>query len=154
METAMETSRGFVNGENGSVMVIALVVLALLTIIGISATRISQLELGMSANWSLQKEAFYAADSAGNYVARSPELYGTDNITAGSPKAFKSASGLLGPRQSFDGTVQYLGASTPPRGSGFETTTFKAYRYKMQGNGYGPSGARAAVEVGFYRIGF
>ncbi len=141
-------------GETGSILVVALVVLALLTVIGIAATQVSELELGMSANWNFQKEAFYAAESAGNYVARSPELYGTENITVGIPKTFKSASGLLGPGQSFDGTVEYLRATTPPRGSGFETGTFRAHRYKMLSNGYGPSSAKAAVEVGFYRVGF
>jgi len=141
-------------GEAGSILVVALVVLALLTIIGIAATQTSELELGMSANWNFQKKAFYAAESAGSYVSRSPELYGTENLAVGIPKTFQSASGLLGPDQSFDGTVEYLGASTPPRGSGFETGTFRAHRYRMVGNGYGPSGAKAAVEVGFYRVGF
>jgi PilX N-terminal len=140
--------------ESGSILVVALIVLVLLTVIGIAATQVSELELGMSANWNFEKKAFYAAESAGNFVARSPGLYGTDNMTVGTPKTFQSATGLLGPDQSFDGTVEYLGASTPPRGSGFETNTFRVYRYRMLSNGYGPSGAKAAVEVGFYRIGF
>jgi PilX N-terminal len=140
--------------ENGSVMVVALVVLTLLTIIGIAATQLSESELRMAANWRFQKEAFYAAESAVSYVVRSPKLYDQSNMSGSIPKTFKSASALPGPNHSFDGTVQYLGASPPPRGSGFETGTFKVHRYKMQSNGYGPSNARVAVEVGFYRIGF
>jgi len=140
--------------EEGSVLVIALIVLALLTIIGIAATQMSETELGMAANWKFQKEAFYAAESAGSYVARSPEFYDTDNISVANPKTFSSSPGLLGPDQSFDGTVQYLGASAAPRGSGFETGMFRAHRYKMQCIGHGPSGARAAIEIGFYRVGF
>jgi uncharacterized protein (UPF0333 family) len=155
MEKAMDTSSGrFAKRENGSVLVVALVVLALLTIIGIAATQMSESELGMAANWRFQKQAFYAAESASGYVARSPELYDNENMSASTPKAFSSPVGLLGNKQSFDGTVEYLGASAVPRGSGFETGQFKAHRYKMQCNGYGPSGAKAAIEMGFYRLGF
>jgi len=150
----METSRRFVYNENGSVLVVALVVLMLLTIIGIAATQMSESELGMAANWRFQREAFYAAESAGGYVARSPELYDNENMSTGTPKTFSSPTGLLGNKQSFDGTVEYLGASAVPRGSGFETGQFKAHRYKMQCNGYGPSGAKAIIEIGFYRLGF
>ncbi|MFZ0448652.1 MAG: pilus assembly PilX N-terminal domain-containing protein [Desulfatiglandaceae bacterium] len=140
--------------EQGSVMVIALVVLALLTIIGIAASQLSESELGMAANWRLQKEAFYAAESAGGYVTRSPNLYDNENMSGSAPKTFSSPGGVLGPGQSFDGTVQYLGASAAPRGSGFEVGAFKAHRYKMICNGHGPSGARRSLEIGFYRLGF
>jgi hypothetical protein len=154
MERTMTISCGFADRETGSVLVVALVVLMLLTIVGIAATQMSESELSMAGNWRFQREAFYAAESASGYVARSPELYDNQNITAGTPRSFSSPEGLLGHKQSFDGTVEYLGASAAPRGSGFEVGRFKAYRYKMLCNGYGPSGARALIEVGFYRLGF
>ena len=150
----MEKPGGFVNEQNGSVLVVALVVLVLLTTIGIAATQMSESELGMAANWKFQKQAFYAAESASGYVVRSPELYDNENMSAGTPKTFSSPARLLGNKQSFDGTVEYLGASAVPRGSGFETGQFKAHRYKMQCTGYGPSGAKATIEIGFYRLGF
>jgi hypothetical protein len=154
MERTMTDSCGIAAGERGSVLVVALVVLALLTVVGIAATQMSGSELSMAANWKFQRQAFYAAESASGYVARTPDLYGNGNITAGTPRSFSSPEGLLGPKQSFDGTVEYLGASAAPRGSGFEVGRFKAHRYKMLCNGYGPSGARARIEVGFYRLGF
>ena len=154
MERAMKTCRCFLNNKDGSVLVVALVILALLTIIGIAASQMSESELGMAANWRFQKQAFYAAEAAGGYVARSPELYDNENMSPGSPKAFSSPEGLLGEKQSFEGTVEYLGASAVPRGSGFEIGQFKAHRYRMQCKGYGPSGAKATIEIGFYRLGY
>jgi hypothetical protein len=154
MERTMNNTRKFTSTEEGSVLVVALVVLVLLTIIGIAATQMSESELGMAGNWKFQREAFYAAESASGYVARSPELYDNGNMAAGIPESFSSPEGLLGHTQSFDGTVQYLGASSVPRGSGFEAGQFKAHRYKMQCNGYGPSGAKTVIEIGFYRLGF
>jgi len=51
------------SGEQGSVMVVALVILVLLTIIGISATTTTNIETQIAGNEKVQKIAFYAADS-------------------------------------------------------------------------------------------
>ena len=150
----MGTSHEFSDKEHGSVLVVALVVLVLLTIIGIAATQMSESELGMAGNWKAQRQAFYAAEAAGSYGARSPELYDNTNMATGSPKDFSSPTGLLGNKQSFEGTVEYLGNGDVPRGSGFETGQFKAHRYRMECIGHGPSGAKATVEIGFYRLGY
>ena len=143
-----------VHKEEGSVLVVALVVLALLTILGMAASRLSETELGMAAGWKSQKQAFYAAEAAGSYAARSPGLYDQTNMVTGAPKVFSSPSGLLGKGQSFTGSVEYLGHSDVPRGSGFEAGRFRAYRYKIQCVGQGPSGAKANVEIGCYRLGY
>ncbi|MBW2024600.1 MAG: hypothetical protein JRI90_04260 [Deltaproteobacteria bacterium] len=125
--------------NKGSVLIIALFVLALSTIIGMIVVKMSNIELKASANLTHSKMAFYAAESARSFVAQTPDLYGPDNLTPSNP---------------FDGYVQYLGMSEVPRGSGFEVGTFKAYRYKMVCNGYGPSGAKSQIEAGFYRVGY
>ncbi|MBN1626081.1 MAG: hypothetical protein JW944_06105 [Deltaproteobacteria bacterium] len=51
------------SGEQGSVMVVALVILVLLTIIGISATTTTNIETQIAGNEKVQKIAFYTADS-------------------------------------------------------------------------------------------
>ena len=154
MERTMTDSCGIAARERGSVLVVALVVLALLTVVGIAATQMSGSELSMAANWKFQRQAFYAAESASGYVARTPDLYGNGNITAGTPRSFSSPEGLLGPKQSFDGTVEYLGASTSPRGSGFEVGKFYSHKYQINSTGFAPRSSKSEVEVGFYRIGF
>ena len=53
--------------EQGSVMVVALLMLSLLTIIGISAAKTSGIETQIAANEKFHKTAFYNADS-GIYV--------------------------------------------------------------------------------------
>ncbi len=142
------------NRHEGSILIIALLILALSTIIGMIVVKMSNIELRASANLTHSKMAFYAAESARSFVAQTPDLYGPHNLTPSNPKTFQSPVGALGPKQSFDGYVQYLGMSEVPRGSGFEVGTFKAYRYKMVCNGYGPSGAKSQIEAGFYRVGY
>ena len=145
--------------EDGSVLVVALLILVLLTIIGISAMSTTNVELKISGNEKSYKMALYAAEAARGYVEKTPELYGPDNITLGAGLNFpdkdnSSAVVQLSSKQSFGGTVEYLGFSAPPRGSGTQVGTFKAHNYKMTCKGYGPSNAESQIEAGFYRIRF
>lgn len=145
--------------EQGSVMVIALLILVLLTIIGISATTTSQIEIQNSGNKKFHKTAFYSAEAARAYVVASPDLYGNDNITAGSYLCFPnnddpSEDFSLCSSQSFNGEVEYLNSSAPPRGSGYQVGKFKAHNYEMRCSGTGPNNAASQIGAGFYRIGY
>lgn len=145
--------------EKGSILLVALIMLALLSLIGIAATRTTSMELQIAGNEKFQKIAFYTADSARGYVARSPALYGANNIEAGQSLYFPdnanhSTTFSLGDSQEFNGNVEYLGSFNAPRGSGFEAGKFQAHKYRMTCNGFGPSDSVKQIETGFYRIGF
>ena len=145
--------------EGGSVMVVAILILALLTIIGIAAMSTTNIELKISGNEKSYKMALYAAEAARGYVAKTPELYGPDNMTVGEGLNFPDENDplevvRLSSKQSFGGTVEYLGFSEPLRGSGTQVGTFKAHKYKMTCKGYGPAKAESQIEAGFYRLGF
>lgn len=155
----MQSFYNIKSSEEGSILVVALVILVLLTVIGISASRTTNTELLIAGNEKLHKIAFYSAEAGRGYVARQSSLYGTDNITEGGKLYFPNNSipsqkYALDSTQSFNGNVEYLGSFSVPRGKGFEAGKFKAHRYKMTCNGYGPSNAESNVETGFYRIGF
>ena len=145
--------------EDGSVMVLAILILALLTIIGIAAMSTTNVELKISGNEKSYKMALYAAEAARGYVEKTPELYGPDNMTVGQGLNFPDENDpsvvvRLSSAQSFGGTVEYLGFSAAPRGSGTQVGTFKAHKYKMTCEGYGPARAESQIEAGFYRMGF
>ena len=57
------------NKDDGSVMVAALLILVLLTIIGISATTMSNSELNITTNMQLHKTAFFTAESGWHVMA-------------------------------------------------------------------------------------
>ena len=59
MDSAVKTR----SGENGSVLVVALMILVLLTVMGISATKTSEIEIQIAGNEQFHKVAFYNADS-------------------------------------------------------------------------------------------
>ncbi len=58
----MKKSPNIINNEKGSLMVIAIVILALLTIVGLSITTTTSIELQIAGNDKLYKRAFYTAD--------------------------------------------------------------------------------------------
>ena len=145
--------------EDGFVLVIALIMMGLLILLGISASTTTEIEIQIAGNERSHGIAFYAAEAAGAYVAGSPDLYGADNIT---PEGFisfpddgdASARYALGSTKSLNGDVEYLGSSAPPRGSGYAVGKFKSHNYRMTCNGYRSPDSESQILAGFYRIGF
>ena len=145
--------------KKGSASVIALILLALLTLLGIAVTTTSSIEVQIAGNELRQKLAFFSAESAKGWVVWSPDLYGSNNITAGSPlffpnNAVPSEVQTLNSNQSFNGSVEYDSSGDPPRGSGYEADTYQAHSYIMTCNGHSSNNTEMQVEIGFYRIGF
>ena len=125
--------------EEGSVIVVALIIMVLLLIMGISATNMSSIESQILRNTIIQKQAFYGAEAAREYVPPHTALYFGANTTVDAGVNFPGPGTdekiSIG-SQSFNGTVTYRGSSQPPRGSGTEAGKFKAHRYEITGNGY------------------
>jgi len=155
------------NNEKGSVMALTVVLLVLLTILGVAVLTSSSIDTQIAGNELRHKLAFYAAESATAYVTWSPDLYGPDNITAGTPHYFPNntvpyvgiTSGLptalsINANQSFNGEVEYESLLSPPRGSGYSVEKFKAHQYQMVCNGYSSKETVKNIVVGFYRIGY
>jgi hypothetical protein len=155
------------NNEKGSVIVLAVVMLFFLTMLGISATKTSSIEVQIAGNALRHNLAFYAAETSKVRVIKNPDLYGSQNIDTGTPHFFPNdtdpyvpnTSGLptpeeLNSNQSFNGSVEYDRSGDPPRGSGYEVGAYHAHNYKMICNGYSSHNTNMQIEVGFYRIGF
>jgi hypothetical protein len=145
--------------EAGLVTGMMLLMLAIFTVLGVSATVISMTEMSLASNDQFFKIAFYGAEAARGYVPRSTNLYGADNITVNQGISFPDSGDdtirqAFGTHQEFNGEVMYAGSGVPPRGSGFEIGTFRAHNYQMTCNGYGPRRTQSQIEAGFYRIGF
>ncbi len=65
----MHPDTRIIKNENGSVIVIALLILIVLTIIGLTATSNSRMELNVTRNSQIYKRDFYAADSGWRHSA-------------------------------------------------------------------------------------
>ena len=144
--------------EKGSITVLAVVLLMLLTLLGIAVTTTSSIEVQIAGNELRHNLAFYSAEAAKGWVIWNPDLYGSDNITGPGlsfpNSAVPSARQTLNSNQSFNGTVQYASPTDPPRGSGYEAGEYRAHCYTMTCNGYSSQNTQTQIEIGFYRIGF
>jgi hypothetical protein len=158
--------------EKGSITVLAVVLLMLLTLLGIAVTTTSSIEVQIAGNELRHNLAFYSADAAKGYVIWNPDLYGSQNITSGTKHLFPNDSDpyvpntsdlseptfpdpeVLNSNQSFNGSVQYVNPTEPPRGLGYKAGQYRAHRYIMTCNGYSSHNTTTKIEIGFYRIGF
>jgi hypothetical protein len=157
----MQTVARTYKDEKGSATAIVLMVMALVSMVGVAATKTTTTELQIATNDQIHKIAFYAAEAARAYVAFNSDLYGSGNIEAGNPVDFPDDTDdtvrepvALASAQSFNGEVEYLNSSAPPRGSGYQVGKFRAHIYEMTCDGYGPRNSESRIQAGFYRIGF
>jgi hypothetical protein len=155
----MNSLRVQLKDEAGLVTGMMLLMLAIFTVLGVSATVISMTEMSLASNDQFFKIAFYGAEAARGYVPVSTDLYGVDNITINQAISFPDDTDdtirqTFGTHQEFNGDVMYSGSGVPPRGSGYEIGTFRSHNYEMVCNGYGPRNTQSQIEAGFYRIGF
>jgi hypothetical protein len=72
----MEPKFGVLDDNSGSIMVVALLLLVFLTIIGITATSNSRMELNMTRNSEVYKRDFYVADSGWRAAAMNLQDFG------------------------------------------------------------------------------
>jgi len=151
--------------ETGSVTVLAVVLLMLLTLLGMAAISTSSIETQIAGNEVRHKLAFYAAESAAAYVAWRPDLYGPDNIISGAPHYFPNDTAdpsltyvkitdVLPDAQSMNATQSFNGEVEYSRGSGYSAGAFRAHQYQMICNGYSSNNASETLMIGFFRIGF
>ena len=155
----MRSSAVQLKNETGFVTGMMLFMLAIFTVVGVSAIVISITEMQLASNDQFYKIAFYGAEAGRGYVPRNVDLYGAENTVESGTLTFpdlndSSVRKSIMSQQEFNGEVMYNGSSLPPRGSGFEVGTFRAHRYQMTCNGYGPRNSQSQIEAGFYRIGF
>jgi type II secretory pathway pseudopilin PulG len=157
----MNSPASISNNQNGMAIVSVLMVLALITIAGLMATRTSTTEMQISTSDQIHKISFYAAEAARAYVIYNADLYSSINIDPAIPLNFPNDADstvkqplAAGSIQSYNGQVAYLNPALPPRGSGYQVGKFKAHVYQMTCIGHGPRSSSTAIEAGFYRIGF
>jgi hypothetical protein len=148
------------HNQNGFAIITVIFVLALITLSGVMVIQTTNNELQISTNDQINKMSFYAAEAARTYVIFNSDLHDSNNMETGNLVSFPDADPLIiqaidaGSSQSFNGTVEYLESTMPPRGLGYKAMKYQAHRYRMICNGYGPRDSQTRIEAGFFRIRF
>lgn len=154
--------------QQGTALVLALVMLTLMSILGALALSTSTTELGISGNLKASQEAFYATERAVEYAMTNETIFDrpiTDfpvSLTNNDPDVdtahetnvavVEGGTRRSGLRDGASNEVDYLGSGSLPPGSGSDPTYFQSRFYIITVTGEGPNNSSARVEAQVARI--
>ena len=154
MRGSVMTNSGVQNrNENGSITVIALMMLVVLTLIGIAVTRTSTTDIRIAGNVVPYKQDFYVAE--GGLHREAAELgrgnYPVPDIEIPMTLATHDSMGLPGPAHEvlgnpYEFSVDYLGYFNPP--AGYSIIHFSRYDYLVD-----VKGGNVRVASRYYKVG-
>jgi hypothetical protein len=139
--------------EEGSVIIIAFILLVVLTLIGVVATRTSTIDIQIASNEIPYKRNFYVAE--GGIQREAAEVgrgsYAIANVKTPQTLATETSGGLPAPAhevlgESYDFQVDYVGFFTPP--SGYSVLHFSRYDYNID-----VTKSNVRVAARYYKIG-
>ncbi len=139
--------------ENGNVTVIALMILVILTIIGISASRTSTTDMQIARNQIPHKQDFFVSEGGQNKEAAfiGTGGYPVTDVNTPSPYDDPLADGkydILTAGKSYDYKIYYEGHFLPPKG--YSTEGYARYDYTVDTEG---GTSKYAIDSRYYKIG-
>lgn len=139
--------------ERGSALIIALLLLAIMSILGTVLMSTATTEIQLSGNYHNTQESFYTADRAIEYSMQSAsggsdvvDLYNDQNNSIASPTLHRNLidlgqSGLEATTVTTvddRNSVTYISSGAPPVGSGSDASLFQARNYAVDTVGVFP----------------
>ncbi len=135
--------------QRGTVLVMAMVILLVLTIIGVTAMNTSSLEAKMATNIQETNRAFEAAESGLNKALNTSgsfDLHATDGVD----NTF--SFGSLGYQSEAAVNTSFKSFSTPKRGSGYSAVNYDSANFDQKATGSTATGARSVIHQGASQI--
>lgn len=142
------------NDQRGAALVLAVMMLAVLTLFGISATTTGLIEIDIARNEKLHDMAFYRAESGWRYAVSWLDLhpvgvidsYGSVAAPGRLDEAF-SRGAATRPEdvrgEDFSVRVDYTGGGYAPLWG----SDYRRFRYAVTASGTGPAGARSRIQA-------
>ena len=129
--------------QSGTALVMSMVVLVILTILGLSAMRVSVMETRMAGNIQDSTIAFQAAESG---LAKALNTGGSFSIHTVVKENFSFNFGKSAVETSF------VDFSPPKRGSGYSVINYDVANFDQKSTGTTSSGGQDIVHRGVYQI--
>lgn len=136
-------------GERGTVLVMAMVILLVLTIIGVTAMNTSSIEAKMATNIQESNRAFTAAESGMNKAIGTAGSFDL-HATAGVQNTFPFGS--LGYASQAVVNTKFKTFSPPKRGSGYSAVNYDSANFDQRGTGSTATGASSVLHQGAAQI--
>jgi flagellar basal body-associated protein FliL len=151
---ATEERAAAVNGERGTVLVVALFVVLLLFVLGISLLTMSLAESAISTNDVATEGALYAAEAGAQTAISQITANPANSTTAVALTTLTNGFTYRSGRKT-DSSAQpitYIGASsvsgyTLANGSSYNSSGFVTHSYQINATGSGPRNSQREIEV-------
>jgi hypothetical protein len=144
-----------IKSEEGNLTIIAFVLLVVLTLIGVFATRTAQIDLQTAYNEIPYKQNFYVAEGGVNKEAAElgRGMYPVANVSQAQTLATLNDVVLPGlPGKTYDCTINYLGPFPAP--AGYSAIHFSRYDYNVDAKAGGTAASgQVRVASRLYKIG-
>jgi hypothetical protein len=140
--------------EEGNLTIIAFVLLVVLTLVGISATKTAQIDMQTAYNEVPYKQNFYIAEGGVNREAAElgRGMYPVTNVSNPSPLLTNSTKTLPRFTDTYLATIRYLGYFPAP--SGYSALHFNRYDYWVDARAGGTAASgQVRVASRLYKIG-
>lgn len=132
------------SGERGAALVVALVLLLVMTVLGVSGMNTATLELVMTGNSEAQQDAFQAAESGIDKAIAENEWSTTEAVQTSADFGDSSVEATT---TNTDCTLY------PDSAFSMGVGGVSAWHFEVVSVGTGPRGARATHTQGFYQAG-
>lgn len=120
------TTTAIADRQRGTTLIVAMIILMVLTMLGVTALNTTTLEERMAANSQEVNRAFQAAEAGIDVAFDDSDAY---SLTA----AVDGKTAVLGDYQAgANYTVSYLRATNPPVGSLYSATSFSAFHFDIR----------------------
>jgi len=144
------------NGESGTTLVVTLMMMVIITLIGLAAVLTSSVDIRISGNEAVQKQALYAADAGLNYARVTAPFIFVDQentqTTLDNPTGFPSTFHV---DIAFGVPDRGITFTNPPAGSGTGVRQGqRAIHYLVTSSGFSANQAQKTLEMQGYRIGY
>lgn len=139
--------------QSGAVLVIAMVILLMLTLLGVTAMNTTSLEEKMASNSQEQKQATQSADTGYSEAFADAGAYEGDTCAGGNEEAPVTVANFSGS----DNTLTYCSrqrgySNVPPEYAEDWGEGFQAMHFNMRSSGTTPGGLSVTVNGGAYLV--
>jgi len=134
--------------QSGAVLIVAMIILVVLTLLGITAMNTSSLQEKIASNTQEQVHAFQAAETGLNQAFADNLAYDISSTYSGgaAPTVF------AGSADSASYMPTFLGFSPPPPGSLYSATSFQAAHFNFRATGTSATNLSVVLNGGAYQI--
>ena len=134
--------------QSGAVLIVAMIILVVLTLLGVTAMNTTSLQERIAANTQEQVHALQAAETGYSQALDDTDAYDIMGTYTGG----EIQTAFAGSNDSSSYISSPMGFAPPPLGSGYSVTSFQAAIFNFRVTGQSGSGLTAVINGGAFQI--